>query len=71
MGVYDQKFQQHYNDRNIGTTTAKKLWQLNPNNGQGHAILTNCDCCHEYKDWKAQHFDEYKRLQRLVDESLY
>ena len=43
----------------------------NPNDGQGHAILTNCDCCHEYKDWKAQHFDEYKRLQRLADESLY
>lgn len=77
MGIYDRKFEQHYSDRNIGTTTAKRLWKnsisnkINPNDNQGNAILANCDCCHQYREWKAQHFDEYKRLQNLADESIY
>jgi len=44
-------FQQHYSDRNIGGTTAKKLWEKgktsneDPTDSQGVVVNINCGCC--------------------------
>ena len=56
QGVYQRKYAVIHTDRNIGTTTAKKLWMNahdTPSDDTG--IEMTCDCCTSYNEWKGKH----------------
>ena len=71
QGVYQRKYAVIHTDRNIGTTTAKKLWMNahdTPSDDTG--IEMTCDCCTSYNEWKGKHPLLAKSLQKVADGTL-
>ena len=67
QGVYQRKYSIIHEDRNLGATTAKKVW--NKNSDECH--IAQCSCCTFYMEWKSKHPAEAKSLQEEADNTLY
>ena len=73
----DRKFEVLYGDENTSATTPKSLWVQSqkegkciesPEHGQ---ILTECDCCTTYGEWKKVHNVAAQVLQQIADIPCY
>ena len=75
QGIYQRKYAVIHGDRNIGTTTAKKLWmdaRENPAlSNESEGVVVNCNCCTSYKEWTWRHPCLAKSLQKAADTILY
>ena len=75
QGIYQRKYAVIHGDRNIGTTTAKKLWmdaRGNPAiNNESEGVVVNCNCCTSYKEWTQKHPSLAKSLLKAADSILY
>jgi len=70
-GVYNQKYEELYNDGSSGCTTAKKLWENHrqaANNPYG--VTINCGCCEEYRIWKESHPTDFQRLKNMSSDPV-
>ena len=70
QGVYQRKYSIIHEDRNLGATTAKKVWsEKHKNSDECH--IAQCSCCTFYMEWKSKHPAEAKSLQEEADNTLY
>lgn len=66
-----------YDDGCSGATSVKKLWKESCASGEmcigveNQEVITACDCCTEYAQWKATYSDATKALQLVADEPHY
>lgn len=66
QGVFDRKFAQFYNDLTAGTTNTLKLWKERSPNSSYY-----CECCSTFQKWKLTHPQEYSKLAKHANTSIY
>lgn len=77
QGLYNRRYVIVYGDKTAGATTSVSLWKKSRSDGEelidktGDKIMTECDCCSEYKQWKMTHRDAARKLQSLADTPCY